>query len=105
MTGSGRRLVPIDELERFVAERRQKAQAEPRPPARPGRKAGLPPEVVDRIRDEHNGGKSLGEIARALNADGVKTSQGGHQWWPSTVRTVLIRSNPPETARASAASV
>ena len=100
----GTRLIPVDELERFVADRRQKAQAEPWPPARPGRRAVLPPEVIARIRDEYNGGKSLGEIARGLDADGVKTSQGGRQWWPSTVRAVLIRSNPPPTARANASS-
>lgn len=91
----GKRLVPIDELERFVVDRRQKAQAAPKPSARPGRKAGLPPELVARIRDEHNSGKSLGEIARLLNTARVKTSQGGRQWWPSTVRTVLLRSSAP----------
>src|SRR6266540_5893532 len=93
----GTRLIPVDELERLVAQRRQKAQAEPRPPARPGRKAALPPEVVARIRDEHLKGKSLGEIARGLDADGVRTSQGGRRWWSSTVRTVLARSSPPNS--------
>jgi len=91
----GTRLIPVDELERVLAERRQKAQAESRPPARPGRKARLSPEVVARIRDAHAQGKSLGEIARGLNADGVGTSQAGRQWWPSTVRAVLARSSPP----------
>jgi hypothetical protein len=33
--------------------------------------------------------RRLGEIARRLNADGVPTSPGGPQWWPSTVRAVL----------------
>ncbi len=93
----GTRLIPVDELERFVAARRQKAQAEALPPARPGRKAALPPEVVARIRDEHLKGKSLGEIARGLDADGVRTSQGGRRWWSSTVRTVLARSSPPNS--------
>ena len=97
----GTRLIPVAEFERVVADRRREAQAKPRRPARPGRKAGLPPKFVARIRDEHNRGKSLGEIARGLNADGVRTSQGGRQWWPSTVRAVLARSRPPETARAS----
>ncbi len=94
----GTRLIPVDELERFVAERRQPPRAKRRPPARTGRKAGLPTEVVARIRDEHNGGKSLGEIARRLDADGVKTSQGGRRWWPSTVRAVLAGSSLPEIA-------
>jgi hypothetical protein len=45
-TESGRRLVPVDQLERFVAERRQKAQAKSRPSASPGRKAGLTERAV-----------------------------------------------------------
>jgi Recombinase len=97
-TGWGTQLVPVDELERFVTERRRKARAERRPPARPGRKIGLPPGVATRIRDENAEGKSLAEIARGLNRDGVPTSQGGRQWWPSTVRAVLVRSTPPNAA-------
>lgn len=90
------RLVPVDELKRFAAERRRAARrTNHRPPARPGRKPGLPSAVVARIRDQHAEGKSLSEIARELNADGVPTSQGGRQWWPSTVRAVLARSSPP----------
>jgi hypothetical protein len=100
----GTRLIPVDELERFLTERRQRAPAERRRPAPQGRKPGLPPEVVARIRSEHRRGKSLGDIARGLNADAVRTSQGGSQWWPSTVRAVLIRSNPTETGRATTAS-
>lgn len=100
----GTRLIPVDELERFLAERRQKARAERRPPARPGRKPGLPPEIVARIRDEQAKGKSLGEIARGLNTDGVKTSQGGRRWWASTVRAVLVRSSPPDSHREVAAN-
>lgn len=91
----GGRLIPVVELERYLAERRQEARAERKRPARPGRKPSLPPEVVARIRDEHVRGKSFGEIARQLNTDGVRTSQGGRQWWASTVRAVLIRSSPP----------
>ena len=95
------RLVPVDELKRFAAERRREARrAQRRPPARPGRKPGLPSEVVARIRDQHAEGKSLSEIARQLNADAVPTSQGGRQWWPSTVRAVLVRPSPPSSAAA-----
>lgn len=100
----GTRLIPVDELERFLAERTQKARAERRQPARPGRKVGLPAEVVARIQGEHAQGKSFGEIARGLNTDRVRTSQGGRQWWPSTVRAVLVRATPPNSARASANS-
>lgn len=93
------RLVPVDELERFAAERRRAARTQHPPPARPGRKPGLPSDVVARIREQHAEGKSLSEIARELSADGVPTSQGGRQWWPSTVRAVLVRSSPPNSAQ------
>jgi hypothetical protein len=89
-TGWGTRLVPVDELQRFVAERRRTAQAERKPPGRTGRRPGLPVEVINRIRAEHADGESLGAIARGLNADDVRTSQGGRQWWPSAVRAVLL---------------
>ena len=49
----------------------------------------LPDDVVSRIAVEYDAGKSLGQIARDLNADGVPTAHGGAQWWPSTVRVVL----------------
>ena len=96
--GWGTYLIPVDELERFASERRRKARADRRPSARPGRKVALGVEVVTRIRDERAAGKSLAEIARGLNADAVPTSQGGRQWWPSTVRAVLVRSSPSKSA-------
>jgi hypothetical protein len=101
----GARLIPVVELERYLAEWRQEARAGRKRPARPGRKPGLPPEIVSRIRDERARGKSLGEIARRLNSDGVRTSQGGRQWWASTVRGVLIRRSQADTAEASTASL
>jgi hypothetical protein len=100
----GARLIPVAELEQYLAERRQDARAEWKRPARPGRKPSLPPEIVARIRGEHARGKSLGEIARALNTDVVPTSQGGRQWWHSTVRAVLIRRSPPDSAQESTGS-
>lgn len=90
-TGAGTRLIPVDEVERFLAERRRRAQRAHATPGRPGRKAGLSAEVVARMRDEYARGKSLGAIAHDLNIDGVPTAQGGRQWWPSTVRAVLMR--------------
>ncbi len=56
-----------------------------------GRPRALPKQVVERVEAAHAGGRSLGEIARELNADNVPTAQGGRQWWPSTVRAVLNR--------------
>jgi len=87
----GTRLIPADELQRFLAIRRQTVRAAARPPGRPGRKLNLPDEVAAHIRDEHASGSTLAAIARRLNADRVATSQGGRQWWPSTVRAVLQR--------------
>ncbi|MGZ4380866.1 MAG: recombinase family protein [Gaiellaceae bacterium] len=97
----GKRFIPVDELERFLAARRQPARAELRRPVPPGRKPGLPVEVVARIRKERAQGKSLRRIAEGLNTDQVRTSQGGRQWWPSTVRAVLVRPNPLDPGQAS----
>jgi hypothetical protein len=66
---------------------------------------GLPVEVVARIRDEYAQGKSLGAIANDLNSDRVPTAQGGRQWWPSTVRDVLLRSSLPQAAAGPASRV
>jgi hypothetical protein len=94
----GARLIPVDELERYLAERRQAARAVRRRPKPPGRKSRLDPELVARIRGDYAKGLALAEIARRLNADGMRTSQGGREWWPSTVRAVLVRSSPPSSA-------
>ena len=83
---SGTRLIPVDELERLLAEQRQRAPGLPGRPVPAGRKPGLPAGVIARIRQLHAAGSSLAEIARTLNSDNVQTSQGGRQWWPSTVR-------------------
>lgn len=58
----------------------------------PGRPSSLPRRVVERIRLEYARGRGLAEIARALNDDGIPTAHGGRQWWPSTVRAILVRS-------------
>jgi hypothetical protein len=86
----GGTLIPVDELERLVAERRRAARPRPRPVAR-GRPPVVGADVVRLIRAEHAAGKSLGQIAATLNASGTPTAHGGAQWWPSTVRAVLRR--------------
>ncbi|MGH3060381.1 MAG: recombinase family protein [Gaiellaceae bacterium] len=88
----GARLIPVDELQRLIAERRRPARARKQPGAGPGRRATVAPIIVGRIRAEHVAGWSLGQIARGLNIDRVPTAHGGAQWWPSTVRAVLRRS-------------
>jgi hypothetical protein len=91
----GARLIPADELERLVDERRRTPRERKSPPAPPGRPAAVPSEIVERIRAERAAGKSMAQIACDLNSSGTPTAHGGRQWWPSTVRTVLARSSRP----------
>jgi len=86
----GTKLIPVDELERLLEERRRSARGR-REPATRGRPRSLPPKLVERIRAERAAGKSLARIAGDLNANGTPTAHGGRQWWPSTVRAVLQR--------------
>jgi len=86
----GTRLIPVDELERLLAERRRSARKRTQP-ATAGRPPVLSPELVRRIHAERAAGKSLGEIARNLNASGTPTAHGGAKWWPSSVRAILQR--------------
>jgi Recombinase len=88
----GTTLIPIDELERLLAERRHPRRQRPRP-RQSGRPTTLAPEVIERIRTAHTAGKSYGQIARDLNANGTPTAHGGKQWWPSTIRAILHRAN------------
>jgi hypothetical protein len=94
----GAKLIPVDELERLLAERRRAAKPRLAPPAR-GRPPLMPDEVIERIRTERAEGVSLRGIAASLNADQIPTIHGGTQWWPSTVRSALGRSDPPTSAR------
>jgi DNA invertase Pin-like site-specific DNA recombinase len=86
----GTQLVPVDELERIVKERRRPARGRAQT-APPGRPPAVPEELVLRIQAERAKGKSLRQIARELNASQTPTAHGGAQWWPSTVRGVLRR--------------
>jgi hypothetical protein len=90
----GGKLIPADELQRLVIERRRTARSRLEPATR-GRKPALPAEVAQRIHHERAGGKSLHQIAESLNADRIPTAHGGLRWWPSTVRAVLTRSPRP----------
>lgn len=87
----GTRVVPVDELQRLLAERRRAARTEQAPRPQPGRPRAVPTEVIERIRAQRAGGSSLGAIARELTASRVPTAHGGTQWWPSTVRSILRR--------------
>jgi hypothetical protein len=87
----GTRLIPVDELERLVAEWRRPVRARIAPTNR-GRPQVLSPDLVDHIRAERKAGRTLRQIATDLNDRRVATAHGGVQWWPSTVRAVLRRS-------------
>jgi Recombinase len=86
----GAKLIPVDELERLLAERRRAAEVRSAPATR-GRPPLVSAEVIGRIRSERAAGASLRRIAAGLNADGVATAHGGAQWWPSSVRAILAR--------------
>jgi hypothetical protein len=90
----GAKLIPVDELERLLAERRRTAEPRPAPTAR-GRPRLVPAEVIERIRTERADGASLQRIAAGLNANRTPTAHGGARWWPSTIRSALARSDPP----------
>jgi Recombinase len=93
----GAKLIPVDELERLLAEQRRAAKPRPAPATR-GRPRLVPPEIIERIRSERAAGKSLHQIAADLNTDQIPTAHGGAKWWPSTIRSALVRPNPATSA-------
>src|SRR5215210_2167282 len=52
------RLIPADELERVIAERRRPAREETREPTKPGRPPAVSPQLVGQIRGAHLEGQS-----------------------------------------------
>jgi len=54
-----------------------------------GRKRQVDAKTIGRIRRDRDAGYSFGAIAERLNAAGIPGGQGG-QWWPATVRKVLL---------------
>jgi hypothetical protein len=92
----GARLIPATEFDRFLADHIEQPRAPQRRRSPSGRRSTLPAEVIARIRHERGAGRTLAEIADRLNRDGIPTGQGGRQWWPSTVRAVLSRSQLAE---------
>lgn len=88
----GAKLIPVDELERLLAERRREAAKTRRPPTAKGRRPAVPAAVVDRIHRARAEGATFRAIADDLTADCVPTVHGGMRWWPSTVRATLERS-------------
>ena len=52
----------------------------------------IPPDIEARILREHGERRSYNGIARGLNSDGVPTAHGGIEWYPTTVRAVVVAS-------------
>jgi DNA invertase Pin-like site-specific DNA recombinase len=55
-----------------------------------GRPRSLPDAVVAEILRRREGGESFRAIADDLNARAIPTAQGGRQWHPATVRSVVL---------------
>jgi hypothetical protein len=53
----------------------------------------MPAHVIERIKRERTAGNSLAAIANRLNADRIPTAQGGHRWYPATIRYTLNRAH------------
>jgi len=85
-------LAVFAELERrLIGQRTKDALAVKRAQGvRLGRPPVLPADVVDRILAERQRGAGWSTIARGLDADGVRTAQGGERWYPATVRSVAL---------------
>lgn len=94
----GTRLIPVDELERLIAERRRRPPRARAATRKRGRPRVLQPEVVDQIRAARAAGRTLRQMATDLSERGVPTAHGGAQWWPSTVRAALASATLRRTA-------
>ena len=62
-----------------------------------GRPPELPPGVRRHIVTLRRGGAGWSVIAEQLNRDQVPTAHGGSQWYPATVRAVVIAAAPELT--------
>ena len=58
-----------------------------------GRRPTMSAYAIERIKREHQAGKSLTQIANGLNTDHVPTAQGGQRWYPATIRSTLKRTS------------
>jgi DNA invertase Pin-like site-specific DNA recombinase len=79
---------------RLIAQRTREALAVKKAAGvRLGRPPSVPRSVVRRVQRQRARGDSLRAIADDLNRDAVPTAQGGAQWYPATVRQVLLRTS------------
>ncbi len=99
-TANGRFVVTImsamAEMERGMISARQKEVHEDRRTQGKvwgvdlGPKSALDEDYKTFIFASRHAGVSYGEIAKSLNSDGVPTTNGGKEWYPSTVRHVFM---------------
>jgi DNA invertase Pin-like site-specific DNA recombinase len=81
---------PLDR--RLISQRTRQALAAKRAQGvRLGRPPTISPYVIKRIKQERAAGNSLAAIANGLNTDRIPTAQGGHRWYPATIRYTLNR--------------
>jgi DNA invertase Pin-like site-specific DNA recombinase len=64
-----------------------------------GRPRTLSDDIVARIVKQRRRGQTLKAIADTLNEQEVPTAQGGRQWYPATVRAVLMSKDRQSGAR------
>jgi len=87
---------------RLIGQRTKEALAAKRAAGvRLGRPRRLADELVGRIVDERESGRSLRVIAQRLDDDSVPTAHGGARWHASTVRAVLLAADRERCAAAS----
>jgi DNA invertase Pin-like site-specific DNA recombinase len=89
------------ELERGMISERTKAGMAQRKAdgGHMGRRTGLPPDVIARVRELRNGGLSWPRVAQTLTDEGVPTATGRTVWSWSSARSALTVNPSPPPAR------
>jgi DNA invertase Pin-like site-specific DNA recombinase len=88
-------LATFAQLERRLIAQRTKESFEIKKASgvRLGRPPLVPRSVVRHIQRQRAAGETLRAVAESLNCDEVPTAQGGVQWYPATVRHILLRTS------------
>ncbi len=93
-------LAVFAELERRLIGERTKAALAVRKAqgVRLGRPPTLSAVLRKRILSMRQSGMTLQAISLVLNKEQVPTSQGGTKWWPATVRSIVLATEPVRSA-------